>query len=280
MKQRTLKLQRIYKEGSAYLESRQIPDAQIDAWYLLEYVTGISRASYYGNPEKNISEEEAKRYWEYLEKRARRIPLQHITGSQEFMGYEFLVNEHVLIPRQDTETLVEEALKVVRPGMRVLDLCTGSGCVIVSILHNVSDVEGYAVDISKQALNVAKENARLNDVPVLFEHSDLFDHVTGTFDVIVSNPPYICTDEIAKLMPEVRDFEPMEALDGKEDGLYFYRRITEESVAYLKPGGYLLYEIGHDQGEAVSSYMRENGFDEIEVIRDLAGLDRVVRGRR
>ena len=111
MKQRTLKLQRIYKEGSAYLESRQIPDAQIDAWYLLEYVTGISRASYYGNPEKNISEEEAKRYWEYLEKRARRIPLQHITGSQEFMGYEFLVNEHVLIPRQDTENLVEEALK-------------------------------------------------------------------------------------------------------------------------------------------------------------------------
>ena len=122
MKQRTLKLQRIYKEGSAYLESRQIPDAQIDAWYLLEYVTGISRASYYGNPEKNISEEEAKRYWEYLEKRARRIPLQHITGSQEFMGYEFLVNEHVLIPRQDTENLVEEALKVIRPDMHVLDM--------------------------------------------------------------------------------------------------------------------------------------------------------------
>ena len=127
MKQRTLKLQRIYKEGSAYLESRQIPDAQIDAWYLLEYVTGISRASYYGNPEKNISEEEAKRYWEYLEKRARRIPLQHITGSQEFMGYEFLVNEHVLIPRQDTENLVEEALKYVHSGMKLLDM-TGYAC--------------------------------------------------------------------------------------------------------------------------------------------------------
>ena len=135
MKQRTLKLQRIYKEGSAYLESRQISDAQIDAWYLLEYVTGISRASYYGNPEKNISEEEAKRYWEYLEKRARRIPLQHITGSQEFMGYEFLVNEHVLIPRQDTENLVEEALKVIRPDMYVLDMCTGSGCILISLLN-------------------------------------------------------------------------------------------------------------------------------------------------
>ena len=278
MKQRTLKLQRIYKEGFAYLESRQIPDAQIDAWYLLEYVTGISRASYYGNPEKNISEEEAKQYWEYLEKRARRIPLQHITGSQEFMGYEFLVNEHVLIPRQDTETLVEEALKVVRPGMRVLDLCTGSGCVIVSILHNVSDVEGYAVDISKQALNVAKENARLNDVPVLFEHSDLFDHVTGTFDVIVSNPPYICTDEIAKLMPEVRDFEPMEALDGKEDGLYFYRKIIGQCKQYLNPEGHLLFEIGYDQGQKVSALMREIGFHDVQVIKDLARKDRVVTG--
>lgn len=139
MKQRTLKLQRIYKEGSAYLESRQIPDAQIDAWYLLEYVTGISRASYYGNPEKNISEEEAKRYWEYLEKRARRIPLQHITGSQEFMGYEFLVNEHVLIPRQDTENLVEEALKVIRPDMHVLDMCTGSGCILISLLKYAAE---------------------------------------------------------------------------------------------------------------------------------------------
>ena len=139
MKQRTLKLQRIYKEGSAYLESRQIPDAQIDAWYLLEYVTGISRASYYGNPEKNISEEEAKRYWEYLEKRAQRIPLQHITGSQEFMGYEFLVNEHVLVPRQDTENLVEEALKVIRPDMKVLDMCTGSGCIPISLLKYAAE---------------------------------------------------------------------------------------------------------------------------------------------
>ena len=162
MKQRTLKLQRIYKEGSAYLESRQIPDAQIDAWYLLEYVTGISRASYYGNPEKNISEEEAKRYWEYLEKRAKRIPLQHITGSQEFMGYEFLVNEHVLVPRQDTENLVEEALKVIRPDMKVLDMCTGSGCIPISLLKyaaerkHITGVKAVGADISEDALEVAK----------------------------------------------------------------------------------------------------------------------------
>ena len=153
MKQRTLKLQRIYKEGSAYLESRQIPDAQIDAWYLLEYVTGISRASYYGNPEKNISEEEAKRYWEYLEKRARRIPLQHITGSQEFMGYEFLVNEHVLIPRQDTENLVEEALKYVHSGMKLLDMCTGSGCIAISLAVMGGYRDVTAADLSEAALN-------------------------------------------------------------------------------------------------------------------------------
>ena len=202
----------------------------------------------------------------------------YIVGETEFMGLKFKVNSSVLIPRQDTETLVEEALKVVRPGMRVLDLCTGSGCVIVSILHNVSDVEGYAVDISKQALNVAKENARLNDVPVLFEHSDLFDHVTGTFDVIVSNPPYICTDEIAKLMPEVRDFEPMEALDGKEDGLYFYRKIIGQCKQYLNPEGHLLFEIGYDQGQKVSALMREIGFHDVQVIKDLARKDRVVTG--
>ena len=199
-----------------------------------------------------------------LRKRAEHVPLQYIVGETEFMGLKFKVNSSVLIPRQDTETLVEEALKVVRPGMRVLDLCTGSGCVIVSILHNVSDVEGYAVDISKQALNVAKENARLNDV--------------GTFGVIVSNPPYICTDEIAKLMPEVRDFEPMEALDGKEDGLYFYRKIIGQCKQYLNPEGHLLFEIGYDQGQKVSALMREIGFHDVQVIKDLARNDRVVTG--
>jgi release factor glutamine methyltransferase len=184
----------------------------------------------------------------------------------------------VLIPRQDTETLVEEALKVVKPGMKVLDLCTGSGCIIISILHNVSEVEGYAIDISKQALLVAKENAKLNEVQVMFERSDLFDNVTGTFDVIVSNPPYIRTEEIAKLMPEVSHFEPIEALDGKEDGLYFYRRIIEQCREYLNPQGKILFEIGYDQGEEVSSLLREAGFCGVQIIKDLAHNDRVVCG--
>ena len=242
MKQRILKLQRIYKEGSAYLESRQIPDAQIDAWYLLEYVTGISRASYYGNPEKNISEEEAKRYWEYLEKRARRIPLQHITGSQEFMGYEFLVNEHVLIPRQDTENLVEEALKVIRPDMHVLDMCTGSGCIPISLLKyaaerkHITGVKAVGADISADALEVAKKNAQRLKVPVIWVQSDIFENVSESFDLIVSN------------------------------------------ISHLNDGAWLMFEIGHDQAEDVSKLMKNAGFCNIYVKKDLAGLDRVVCG--
>ena len=144
-------------------------------------------------------------------------------------------------------------------------------------MHNIPEVEGTATDISKQALLVAKENAKLNQVSVTVERSDLFDNVTGTYDVIVSNPPYIRTGEVVKLMPEVQEFEPMEALDGKEDGLYFYRKIIKECKAYLKPGGHILFEIGYDQGEAVSALMKEH-FAEVRVIQDLAGLDRVVCG--
>ena len=266
MKQRILKLQRIYKEGSAYLESRQIPDAQIDAWYLLEYVTGISRASYYGNPEKNISEEEAKRYWEYLEKRARRIPLQHITGSQEFMGYEFLVNEHVLIPRQDTENLVEEALKVIRPDMYVLDMCTGSGCILISLLKyaaerkHITGVKAVGADISADALEVAKKNAQRLKVPVIWVQSDIFENVSESFDLIVSNPPYIRTEVIQGLEDEVKLHDPWIALDGHEDGLYFYRRIVSESISHLNDGAWLMFEIGHDQAEDVSKLMKNAGF--------------------
>lgn len=272
------------KEAEQILKGAEVPDAALDAWYLLEYAIRkiekkeTGRTWYLMNRKESILPGTLSYYQELVYRRKQRIPLQHLTGEQEFYGYPFYVNEHVLIPRQDTEVLVEEALKRKKEGMKVLDLCTGSGCVIVSILHNVSDVEGYAVDISKQALNVAKENARLNDVPVLFEHSDLFDHVTGTFDVIVSNPPYICTDEIAKLMPEVRDFEPMEALDGKEDGLYFYRKIIGQCKQYLNPEGHLLFEIGYDQGQKVSALMREIGFHDVQVIKDLARKDRVVTG--
>lgn len=265
--------------GSQMLAMADIAESKTDAWLLLEMACRIDRSFYYLHMEEELPEEQFSEYEIALKKRAEHVPLQYITGETEFMGLKFRVNSGVLIPRQDTETLVEEVLKAVKPGMHVLDLCTGSGCVIVSILHNAENVEGFATDISRQALNVAKENARLNETSVIFERSDLFDHVTGTFDMIVSNPPYIPTGELVKLMPEVHLFEPEEALDGKEDGLYFYRRIIAECGDYLKPGGMIFFEIGYDQGEAVSEMLRSAGFLMVQVTKDLSRLDRVVSGR-
>ena len=264
--------------GEEQLNSAGIVEAKNDAWLLLAFVCKIDHTYYYMHIEDVLSEVQLEEYKSVLSKRRERVPLQYITGEQDFMGLPFHVNSAVLIPRQDTETLVEEALKVVRPGMKVLDMCTGSGCIIISILKHVVDVEGHGCDISKQALVVAKENAKLNNVNVTFERSDLFDSITDTFDVIVSNPPYIPTDVIHGLMPEVVAFEPFQALDGKEDGLHFYRKIIAEAKDYLNPGGKLLFEIGHDQGEAVSALMKQWGFLDVKVIKDLAGNDRVVAG--
>ncbi len=264
--------------GEEKLNTAGIADARTDAWLLLTYICKIDRTFYYVHMDEAMSPELLAEYEAVLNKRAEHVPLQYITGEQEFMGIPFRVNEAVLIPRQDTETLVEEALKITRPSMKVLDMCTGSGCILISILKNVVDVEGYGYDISKQAIKVAKENAKLNNVNATFERSDLFEEVVDKFDIIVSNPPYIPTDVIGGLMPEVAVYEPMQALDGKEDGLHFYRRIVAEASEYLNPNGRLLFEIGHDQGEAVSALMREAGFSGVRVIKDLAGNDRVVIG--
>lgn len=265
--------------GSGILKEAGVMDPELDAWYLLQMICKIERSYYYAHGDETVSEDRMREYEIALRKRAERIPLQYILGEQEFMGLKFKVNSGVLIPRQDTETLVEEAIRLVQPGMQVLDLCTGSGCVLISILKNVPDVSGVGSDISKQALLVAKENARYHEVDAEWIRSDLLDQITGAFDVIVSNPPYIPTDVIATLMPEVRDFEPFEALDGREDGLYFYRRIIARAGDYLKPEGWLCLEIGYDQGEAVSRLMREAGFSQVEVVKDLAGNDRVVKGK-
>lgn len=264
--------------GERQLNDVGIVDAKNDAWLLLTFVCKIDRTFYYVHMDEQMSIEQQAEYENVINKRAEHVPLQYITGEQEFMGTSFHVNESVLIPRQDTETLVEESLKLVRPGMKVLDMCTGSGCILISILKNVVDVEGFGYDISKQALNVAKENAKLNNVIATFEPSDLFEKVTDTFDIIVSNPPYIPTAVIGTLMPEVAVYEPIQALDGKEDGLYFYRKIITSASDYLKENGKLLFEIGHDQGESVSNLMREAGYKDVRVVKDLAGNDRVVIG--
>lgn len=273
-----------YSYGLDLLNEAGIADASIDARLLLEFVCHTTRHDWILHGDREVSEEEFATYKAYILKRAQRIPLQHITGQQDFMGFTFEVNEYVLIPRQDTEILVEEAMKALKPGMKLLDMCTGSGCILLSLLALCHGVEGLGVDISAKALEVARQNWKgIGDqagrvLSADFLESDLFTGVVGRFDVIVSNPPYIASAVIDTLEPEVRFHEPVNALDGAADGLYFYKKIITESPAYLQKGGALLFEIGHDQGEAVSALMKEAGFTSVHVKKDYAGLDRVVYG--
>ncbi len=263
--------------GKELLRAAGLPEADLDAWYLLEHATGYTRNDYFLLPNREVEAGQQKAYEELIRKRSVHIPLQHLTGSQEFMGLSFYVNEHVLIPRQDTEILVEEAEKSLEQGMRILDLCTGSGCILLSILKRNPGLYGTGADVSPLALSVAEKNRAALQVEAELVESDLFDRLEGPFDRILSNPPYIPSRIVDTLMEEVRDHEPRLALDGREDGLYFYRKIVEQSPGYLKPGGMLFLEIGYDQAEAVSSLM-EAAFTGICVVKDLAGLSRVVYG--
>lgn len=286
-------LEELLKEGTAVLRKAEIEEAALDAWLLLEYASGKNRAYYYAHTDEKTDPETKKIYSELCRKRAARIPLQHLTHSAWFMGHEFYVDGRVLIPRQDTETLAEEALRILKgkEEPEILDMCTGSGCLLLSILAEYPKARGVGADISEDALSVAKENAgRLQTGErAVFVKSDLFSgeyfrqnggKKIQEYDMLISNPPYIPTAEIHKLMDEVRFYDPFSALDGKEDGLYFYRRITEEAADHLKPGGWLLYEIGCNQGTAVSELLRKAGFCRVAVRKDLAGLDRVVLGQK
>lgn len=273
-------LREAYEYGQGELKFAGIEDAAVDAWYLLEFVTGISRAMYFLNMQKEMSVEQEEAYRSYIGRRTSHIPLQHITGVQEFMGLEFCVNEHVLVPRQDTEVLVESVLDMLEPGMNVLDMCTGSGCILISLLkHSENQITGVGIDISEEALQVARKNLDKIGVRAELIQSDLFEKVSGQYDIIVSNPPYIRTAVIEELKEEVKFHDPFLALDGKEDGLYFYRKIVEKSPEFLKQGGKLCFEIGHDQGEDVKRLMEEAGFVGVTIKKDLAGLDRVVFGK-
>lgn len=265
--------------GMQKLKEAQIGEAQLDARLLLEEVCGTDHNTLLCHGDREVSEAEEEQYRKALEQRAVHVPLQHLLGYQNFMGLRFQVNEHVLIPRQDTEILVEEAMRYLHDGMRILDLCTGSGCILLSLLHYSNDCEGVGVDISQEALQVAAQNAELLGIKADFLKSDLYEKVTGKFDLLVSNPPYIERKVIPTLMEEVREYDPYIALDGGEDGLDFYRRIIGGAQDYLKRGGQILMEIGSGQAKAVSELLREAGFKEIDVCRDFAGLDRVVSGR-
>lgn len=292
-----------YEEGCSALTKAGIEEAALDARLLLEYVCGTTRNDLLVHGDNTVMEQDLSSYRELIAKRADRIPLQHITGVQAFMGLEFKVNSKVLIPRQDTEILVEEVLKELHDGMRILDMCTGSGCILLSLLYYSNRCVGVGVDISEEALKIAQQNAKrileeqgknplrqcwesdesnIEDATAepkaVFWRSDLFEQVEGRFDRIVSNPPYIASQEIAALMPEVCVHEPLLALDGKEDGLFFYRIIIAKSPEFLVRGGSLYLEIGCDQAKAVVRLMEEAGFREIKIVKDYAGLDRVVSG--
>ncbi len=262
------------------LEEAHVPDYGTDAMLLLQSVCGISRAAYYARPEEELKD--AEQYLEKVRLRAARIPLQQIVGETFFCGLRFRVTEDVLCPRQDTETLVEAALERSRRGDAFLDLCTGSGCIAVSLLCLGDGLSGCAADLSDAAIAVAAENAAYHGVSkrLRFFRGDLYDAVEGRFHMIVSNPPYIPTETISSLMEEVRDHEPRMALDGGRDGLGFYRRILAGADDYLLPGGWLLVEIGYDQAWSVRSMFDDKGFHSVRVIKDLGGMDRVVLGQR
>lgn len=280
-------------QGIQLLMNAGIEEARLDAWLLLEYTADISRAWYYAHPESEVNEEIVSEYLSLCQKRAEHIPLQHLTHQACFMGYDFYVDERVLVPRQDTEVLAEEALHQLRNirNPRILDMCTGSGCLLLSLLMEFPDAIGTGVDISEAALAVAERNRKnleLEKRAVLVQSDtfsgDYFQKNSGNisleYDMLISNPPYIPTEDIGKLMEEVRFHDPVLALDGREDGLYFYRRITEQAGKYLKPGGWLMYEIGCEQGADVSAIMQGEGFTEVTVKKDLVGLDRVVIGKK
>lgn len=290
-----MKTRILVKEGEYQLSKAFCMDPKIDAQELYCYLTGLDKVSLFLKAEEEVDPETEEKYMELIRRRAERIPLQHITGVQEFMGYTFKVNPHVLIPRQDTETLVTEAAKTIQSTPReklsffeklkgrkewdVLDLCCGSGAVGISLAKICSNVRVTATDISAEAVKTAEANAEDLRVKVRFLTGDMFEPVKGRkFDMIVSNPPYIRTNMISILQEEVKDHEPLNALDGGRDGLDFYRTIVEKAADFLKPEGFLLMEIGHDQGEDLRKMLKDSGkYSPAVVIKDLPGRDRVVK---
>lgn len=268
----------LYECGRERLREAGIAEAELDARLLLEEICGTDRNDLLVHAERPVTKAQQHLFMEDIKRRSSHVPLQHILGYQEFMGLRFRVTEDVLIPRQDTETLVEEVMRVLHDGWHILDLCTGSGCILLSLIRYSNHCKGTGSDLSEAALAVARDNAQRLGVEADFVRSDLFENITEKYEVIVSNPPYIPTGEIPGLMEEVRDHDPLTALDGGEDGLFFYKKIISQAGRYLYPGGMLFFEIGADQGKAVSELMKAAGYQEVKVSQDLSGLDRVACG--
>lgn len=277
----------LYEEGRRILEQAGLPDAALDARFLLEEVCGTNLQTLLVFPEKKVTEEEANQYRAFVQRRKDREPTAMILGEWDFMGLTFRLNKSTLIPEQDTEVLVETALEELKrrgPGeapLRILDLCTGSGCILLSLLHELRNADGLGTDLSEEALEAARENAvRLGlQERGTFRQGDLWEPVGDErFDLIVSNPPYVPTDVIPTLEPEVRCGEPYAALDGGEDGLVFYRRILKEAAGHLKPSGIIIVESGFDEAAQIAALMQDQKLRGIRTVKDYGGLDRVVLG--
>lgn len=277
----------LYEEGRRILEQAGLPDAALDARFLLEEVCGTNLQTLLVFPEKKVTEEEVNQYRAFIQRRKDREPTAMILGEWDFMGLTFRLNKSTLIPEQDTEVLVETALEELKrrglgeAPLRILDLCTGSGCILLSLLHKLRNAGGLGTDLSEEALEAARENAvRLGSQErAAFRQGDLWEPVGDErFDLIVSNPPYVPTEVIPTLEPEVRCGEPYAALDGGEDGLVFYRRIMREAAGHLKPSGIIIVESGFDEAPQIAALMQDQKLRGIRTVKDYGGLDRVVLG--
>jgi len=271
------------------LELAGIETPAIEAGVILSFVLDCDRAYIYSHGDRLIDESQVNTFFDLIKERSCGKPTQYITGFQEFMSLKFEVNQHVLIPRPETEILVERIIEYVKgnytDNVNILDIGTGSGCISVSLAYYLPDCHITAVDISYEALKIAKRNAENAGIGnrIKFIQSDLFSQLSipqdnVRYDIIVSNPPYIPSSDIENLQLEVKGYEPIEALDGGDDGLYFYREIIKASSRFLKHGGLLAFEVGYNQAQYVSDLMKEYYYV-VEVIKDLAKVDRVVIGK-
>lgn len=259
---------------------KNIDDKSLKVRLILSHFMNVEKNYLITHDDEELSDEIEEKYKQGIEKLSKDVPLQYITNTQECYGMKFKVNENVLIPRYDTEILIEETLKLAKDKDKILDMCTGSGIIAITLAKNVEKSNVFACDISLEALKVAKENNELHNTNVKFINSNLFENIEEkNFDIIVSNPPYITEKEMQKLENQVRK-EPELALYGGVDGLDFYRKITENAKEYLKKEGLLIFEIGYKQKEDVSKILIENKFKNIKCVKDLQGLDRVIIGEK